>query len=87
MKWIVVKLSGDATRPRLRNRRRHDHDREARPSARQRPIVIKDDETGTVIVLSRPVQGTCQRVARPHERIGAKSPSSPFVSFELSYAG
>jgi hypothetical protein len=57
MKRIVVELSGDAARPRLRNRRRHDHDREARPSARQRPIVIKDDETGTVIVLSRLVQG------------------------------
>jgi hypothetical protein len=46
MKWIVVKLSGAATRPRLRSRRRHHHDKEARPGARQRPIVIKDDETG-----------------------------------------
>jgi hypothetical protein len=44
MKWIAVYLSGDATRPRLRNRRRHDHDKGPRPSARQRLIFIKDDE-------------------------------------------
>jgi len=54
---------------------------------RQRQIFIKDDETGTAIVLSRPVKGACKRVRVPAEQVGAKSPPSVFVSFELSYAG
>ena len=56
MKWIVVKLSGDAARPRLRNRRRRNHDRDRVRAPRQRQIFIKDDETGTAIVLSKPVK-------------------------------
>jgi len=67
-------------------RQRHDHDGEARPTARQLIFIIKD-ETRTVIVLSRPVQGAYKRVTGSPGQVEARPPPSPFVSFELSYAG
>ena len=86
MKWIVVKLSGDAARPAYET----GDDTITMGTASECPAVAnlhQGRETGTVIVLGRLVQGACKRVAGPPEQIEAKSPPSVFVSFELSYAG
>ena len=64
MKWIVVKLSGDAARPAYET---SDDTITIGTASECRAVAtfIKDDETGTVIVLGRPVQGACKRVAGP----------------------
>jgi hypothetical protein len=72
MKWIVVKLSGDAARPASKTGDDTITTGDRVRAPRQRHIFVKDDETGTAIVLSRPVKGVCKRVTVPAEQVKAK---------------